>query len=408
MSEDAGDNAVQDRILLVDDDPTNLQILFETLSGRSYQLLTATSGQQALAIAAKAHPTLILLDIMMPELDGFETCERLMANPDTAESAVIFLSALDETKEKVRGLELGAVDYISKPFHAQEVIARVETHVKLHRLEQSLIRKNRELEEINRRMRLDLEAAARVQRSFLPESSPNTGGADFVWTYRPCEELGGDSLNVWAFDDRYVGVYVLDVSGHGASSALLAVNIARSLSTNGTGISLITQSTEDLEWGPAVSPAKVAAQLNKLYPMDNRNHLFFTLLYGVLDTQDGSFRFVCAGSPGPLLIRRDGTLEVCTSPGLPIGLVKDSQYEDATLQLEPGDRMYLYSDGLSEERNDAGEMFGRKRLGAVISENGSLTLGQSVEALIGEVENWRGNSHLRDDIAIVAVEKAPR
>lgn len=135
-----------ERILLVDDNPTNLQVLLQTLSGRGYKLLIAKNGENALRIAAKAKPALVLLDIMMPGMDGYEVCRQLKENPDTHKITVIFLSALDDTKDKVRGLETGAVDFISKPFQAEEVIARVETQLKIHKLERALSARNRELE----------------------------------------------------------------------------------------------------------------------------------------------------------------------------------------------------------------------------------------------------------------------
>ena len=135
-----------ERILLVDDNPTNLQVLLQTLSGRGYKLLIAKNGENALRIAAKAKPALVLLDIIMPGMDGYEVCRQLKENPDTHKITVIFLSALDDTKDKVRGLETGAVDFISKPFQAEEVIARVETQLKIHKLERALSARNRELE----------------------------------------------------------------------------------------------------------------------------------------------------------------------------------------------------------------------------------------------------------------------
>lgn len=135
-----------ERILLVDDNPTNLQVLLQTLSGRGYKLLIAKNGESALRIAHKAKPALVLLDIMMPGMDGYEVCRQLKEDPETNNITVIFLSALDDTKDKVRGLETGAVDFISKPFQAEEVIARVETQLKIHRLEQALSARNRQLE----------------------------------------------------------------------------------------------------------------------------------------------------------------------------------------------------------------------------------------------------------------------
>jgi two-component system sensor histidine kinase ChiS len=142
-------NNETEAILLVDDNPTNLQLLFETLDGRGYKLLIAKDGKTALSIARKAGPNLILLDIMMPEIDGYEVCRQLKADPATAEIPVIFLSALTDTKDKVQGLDLGAVDYVTKPFQPDEVIARVNTHLTVYRLKKALDQKNKELQEAN-------------------------------------------------------------------------------------------------------------------------------------------------------------------------------------------------------------------------------------------------------------------
>ena len=153
------------QILLVDDNPTNLQILYQTLDGRGYRLLAAKSGKDALSIAERAAPDLILLDVMMPEMDGFETCTRLKANPRTRESSVIFLSALAEWQDKVRGLELGAVDFVAKPFHAEEVLARVSTHLTIRSLQRQL------------RIRNDqLEHELRVAQELLREAKDRTEG----------------------------------------------------------------------------------------------------------------------------------------------------------------------------------------------------------------------------------------
>jgi two-component system sensor histidine kinase ChiS len=164
-----------DKILLVDDNATNLQVLHQTLDGRGFRLLVAKNGESALSIATKAHPSLILLDIMMPGIDGFEVCRRLQSNPDTQEIPVIFLSALDDTKDKVKGLDAGAVDYVSKPFQPEEVIARVNTHLTISRLKKTLAEKNQELlaandvlEERVRERTAELAALNHVYERFVP------------------------------------------------------------------------------------------------------------------------------------------------------------------------------------------------------------------------------------------------
>ncbi len=392
-----------DRILLVDDNPTNLQVLYQTLDGRGYRLLIAKSGEQALTVSAKAKPALILLDIMMPGIDGFETCARLKADPETADSAVIFLSALNDASDKVKGLELGAVDYIAKPFDAEEVLARVDTHLKIRRLEHSLSRKNRELEAINQRMKMDLESAAKVQQSLLPSELPEHDRARFAWRYRPCDELAGDCLNVFAFDDRYMGLYVVDVSGHGVSASLLAVTISHNLRLGG-GLSLLTTPSDQAPGFTVTSPAEVAGRLNALYPMESPARLYFTLLYGILDTKTGEFRFVSAGNPGPILAHADGQVETFDIPGVPIGLLPDSTYEDTVIRMQAGDRLCLHSDGLSEERNQDGEVLGGERMRDLISRNLDRQLEESLDALIAEAIRWRGSGQLHDDVAIVAAE----
>ena len=141
-----------EQVLLVDDNPTNLQVLFKTLEGSGYRLLAARDGEAALYTAKRARPALILLDVMMPGMDGFEVCERLKADPETADIAVIFLSALTDSQSKVHGLAIGGVDYIAKPFQTDEVLARVRTHIKIQRLERALARRNTELEDENQQI----------------------------------------------------------------------------------------------------------------------------------------------------------------------------------------------------------------------------------------------------------------
>ena len=160
------------QILLVDDNPTNLQVLYQTLDGQGYRLLAARSGKDAIAIAERAVPDLILLDVMMPDLDGFETCARLKADDRTRDCAIIFLSALTEAREKVRGLDLGAVDFVNKPFQAEEVLARVRTHLTIRELQQQLRSRNQALEhELTVAQELLREARDRTDGVLLGDSA---------------------------------------------------------------------------------------------------------------------------------------------------------------------------------------------------------------------------------------------
>src|SRR5688572_8859158 len=160
-----------DRILLVDDDVTNLDVLRHTLDGRGYRLFVTRSGESAIEVARRVHPLLILLDIVMPGIDGYETCRRLKADPETREAAVIFLSSLDDTKDKVRGLEVGAVDFVSKPFQSEEVVARVNTHLTVQRLRRQLETRNADLaRELAVAQELLTDARRRVEGPLLGDS----------------------------------------------------------------------------------------------------------------------------------------------------------------------------------------------------------------------------------------------
>src|SRR5580704_15900034 len=200
------------------------------LKDRGYKVRPVPSGKLALLAARRDPPDLILLDINMPEMNGFEVCGHLKADDKLKGIPVIFISALTEQLDKVKAFAIGGVDYLTKPFQMEELHARVETHLKLRRLQVELEETNSRLERVNGRMSRDLEAAAKIQKTFLPSVAPRVPGTEFAWCYQPCDELAGDGLNIIPLGEGKVGLYVLDVSGHGVSAALLLVTLSRLLS----------------------------------------------------------------------------------------------------------------------------------------------------------------------------------
>lgn len=389
-----------DRILLVDDNPTNLKVLHDTLKNRGYELRIAKSGEQALKIAQNSRPDLVLLDIMMPPgIDGYETIQRLKQDPEMKDTPVVFLSALNDTHDKVKGLDLGAVDFISKPFQADEVIARVNTHLTTHRLRQELGRQNLRLEAANERMQKDLNAAARVQQALLPTPLPEDDRFNVAWQYHPCDELAGDSLSVHQLDPHRVSLGVVDVSGHGVPAALLSVSVTRHLEPSSDPSSLVTG-----PGGAVASPAEVAQRLNDLYRMEKSDNYYFTMVYGVLDLETGRFRFITAGHPGPILIRPGTQPEQIVARALFIGFAKDYTYSDAEVQLAAGDRLYLFSDGLYEEANDEGEQFEVSRLMESLASRAEESLEASLESVRQDLAEWHGDDNFTDDFSILAVE----
>jgi phosphoserine phosphatase RsbU/P len=253
----------------------------------------------------------------------------------------------------------------------------------------------------NQRMKRDLDAAARVQQTLLPEGFPEIPGLSFAWTYRPCDELAGDALNIVRINDDFVALYLLDVSGHGVPAALLSVTATRSLHPRAAG-------APSLVAGPgvnpvAVAPAQVASSMNALYPMESNGNHYFTMIYGILDVNTHRLRFTVAGHPAPILVREGRPPERLDVMGCAIGMFDEAEFEESVIDLARGDRLYFYSDGVTEEVNSQDQEFGEERLLRAIADGQGSSLQETVETLVQKVVAWRGEEHLRDDISILAV-----
>lgn len=271
--------------------------------------------------------------------------------------------------------------------------------------EEALQRTKDDLESANQRMQRNLQAAVRVQQALLPRSAPKVPGVDFAWRLDPCTELAGDILNCYRLDENLAGAYVLDVSGHGVAASLLSVTVSRMLSGTSRQ-SILFDAAGAAEEAKPVSPCRVAEKLNELFPFDPRTAQFFTLLYGLVDTEQRTLRYVSAGHLPPIRVPRQGEPVQLPSEGLPIGLFPDSAWEDRTEQLEGGDRVYLYTDGLVEAENPHGVEFGVDRLSELLASFRDLPLAVGLDRVLHEVDAWTGPQPLVDDASILAFEMA--
>ena len=270
--------------------------------------------------------------------------------------------------------------------------------------EEKLTAANAEIEAANRRMRSDLEAAAKVQRALLPASLPHVDGVQFAWIFEPCTELAGDSLNIMRADGEHVCLYVLDVSGHGLASALTSVAFSRFLSVRPEASSLLSQQPLEEPTSHLPSPAEIAEFLNRKFPWDAETTQYSTLVYGILHRGTGEFRYVAAGHAGPILVPQQGSVRSFDAPsGPPIGFQLGA-YEEHLIQLGPGDRLYLYSDGLTEAMNASDEEFGKERLMSTLEESRKMSLQESLSALERRIERWHGKSEFEDDLSVVALQ----
>jgi phosphoserine phosphatase RsbU/P len=336
-----GINTVMQSILLVDDQPANLWVLFQTLKSMGCDLFVAKSGETALMIAQKAHPDLILLDIIMPGIDGFEVCRRLKADPATEKIPVIFLSARDETADKIQGLQLGAIDYVSKPFQPEEVIARVNTHLTIHRL-------NLELQNQRDQLEHELQVVSQLQRNLLPERLPHIDGLKLAVHYETSQYAGGDYYDILELPNGRWGFLVADAAGHSAPAAVMMAMTCALFHCCST-------CEEEAE--------HMLSCINENLCKVNKES-FVTAIYGDYDARRRTFRISRAGHPLPILYRSSErkAMEVSCPGVFAMGLGPFPQIPVTEITLAPGDRLLLYTDGVSELFNEGGEPYGEKRL----------------------------------------------
>ena len=383
------------RVLIVDDNEINRRVLGAILKRERYALLSAADGDQALALARREPPDLILLDIMMPGKDGYQVCAELKADPATEHVPVVFLTALAEAADKIRGLELGAVDYITKPFDQGEVLARVRSQLKIQRLTADLRRAYGELRDKQAHLDEDLRAAAAIQRSLVPAAAPPLEALALAWRFLPCDSVGGDLFHFHPLPDGTLALYVIDVSGHGVPSAMVTVSLSQSLSPQAGH--LVDAA------GRALAPAEVLARLDREYPME-RFDKYLTVAYLLVDPASGRLRYSLAGHPQPLLLRAGGDVEVLDAGGTIIGLGAPLPFEEGEARLAPGDRLFVFTDGIAEFETAGGEQFGDARLRAALLETRGHGLDPACAHVMAALAAFGRGAPAPDDITLVALE----
>ena len=375
-------------ILIVDDTPANLRLLSQMLAGQGFQVRPVPDGALALAAVQVELPDLILLDIRMPEMSGYEVCERLKADANTADIPIIFISALDAVQDKIKAFAAGGVDYVTKPFRAEEVLARVETHLSLRRLQ-------RRLQDANRRMARELTLAAEVQAGFMPRSLPVLPGWDMAVVLKPARETSGDFYDIYHLPDGRVGIVVADVVDKGVGAALF---MALSWSL------LRTRAAEYPD-----QPVRVFEAVNRCIQHDTSVLQFVTAFYGILDPATGDLLSCNAGHCPAYLIRagEHQRVEELSPTGAALGLLDGMTWTEQSVQLAAGDLLVLYTDGITEARNGREELFGDERLlasvRACLNTAGSPgpTSQQVRDAILEDVSRFVGSAPQSDDIALV-------
>jgi sigma-B regulation protein RsbU (phosphoserine phosphatase) len=377
-------------LLLVDDDSENVQAVHSILKDR-YKIRVATNGAKALELAkVEPLPALILLDVMMPQMDGYEVCRYLKADQRTKDTPVIFLTGKTEVADEARGFEVGAVDYIHKPFSPPIVTARVQTHIMLRDARETVAR---QLLSINS----ELEMARQIQLSILPQETPHLQGLEIEARYLPMSSVAGDFYDFLVIDEKHVGVLIADVAGHGLPSALIASMLQTQLAAQAPNAS---------------KPPQVLSALNKALYGKFRSH-YVTAAYLFVDIDKGTATYAGAAHP-PLLLWQAKTRSAseCLKNGLMLGPFSDPTYSAVTFALEEGDRIVLFTDGIIEAKDSSDDEFGIERLREIVDTNHSLSVKRFADAVIDGLSGWSEDAvgvGQSDDITLLAIDlKAPQ
>lgn len=373
-------------ILIVDDTPANLRLLSEMLAAQGYAVRPAPDGALALAAVQAEPPDLILLDIRMPEMDGYEVCERLKADRQTRDIPVIFISALGETEDKLKAFAAGGVDYITKPFQIEEVRARVEAHLALRRLQQ-------QLQTANRRFQEELNLAGQIQASFLPDHMPDIPGWQVAAALQPARETSGDFYDVIELPGGRLSVVVADVAGKGAGAALYMA-LTRTL--------LRTYASEYPD-----QPDRVLRVVNQRLLTDTRTSMFVTVFYGILDPGAAMLTYANAGHLPPYTLgaHTNRPLERLDWPGMALGVVDDAEWRAASHAVGPGDGVFIFTDGVTEAAGTDSGFFGTARLADVLAAQRASSAEKMVDAVVAAVRDYVGEAPAADDITCVALAR---
>jgi phosphoserine phosphatase RsbU/P len=383
----------QGALLVVDDDETSREMLARRLRRSGYTVSAISNGVHALALARKQKFDLVLLDMIMPGLDGFQVLAKFKAEPALRDIPILMLSALDEENGIARSIEMGAEDYLAKPFNPVFLRARIGACLEKKRLRDKELATHQALVSTEKRLAAELAEAAFYVRSLLP--LPLQDGIKVRWHFQPSAELGGDSFGYHFLDKNRLAIYLLDVSGHGVGAALLSVsvlNVIRAESLAGT------------DFG---DPASVLRQLNRVFQMERQNNLIFTLWYGVFDSAARRLSYASGGHPPAVLLEPGDGLAVrareLSTHGRVLGLDPSAEFRADTCVVPPASLLYLFSDGAFEVSGPDGRTRQLAEFTQQLVEPGDKSV-PKLEQLVAWARGVAGDHGLEDDLSIMELE----
>jgi serine phosphatase RsbU (regulator of sigma subunit) len=383
------------KILIVDDEPFNIDFLEQELEDLGYETISASNGREALSRIAEESPDMVLLDIMMPVMDGFEVLRQIKAEPAWRDTPVVIVSAMTDLDSVIKGIELGAEDYLPKPFNPALLKARLNAGLGqkyLRDLEKKYLRS----------LERELEIGHQIQSGFLPRSLPQVNGWELAAYFQAAREVAGDFYDVFSLPDGKVGLFLGDVTDKGVGAALFMA-LYRSLLRASMGADLCEGQGSSI--GDSADLVRmVVSRTNQYVCHTHEGALFATLFIGVLDPETGCLSYINAGHNPPIILR-DGKIRLELTPNNPlIGVFEEVNYQAAEVEISADEFLLAYSDGVIDTLDTNESDFGNERLYTLIN-NPFPSASELIESITQRLSGFRGSQAPFDDVTLLAIHR---
>jgi len=385
------------RILIVDDEPFNLNFLEQELEDLNFETVTAINGQDALDKINSQSPDLVLLDIMMPILDGFAVLERVKADPAIRDIPIIVISANNDLKSVVKGIQLGADDYLPKPFESTLLQARIQSSLEKKRL--------RDLQDLyTKSLEREMNIARDIQKEFLPAQLPKVEGWEIANYFKAAKEVGGDFYDAFILPDGTLTFVIADVCGKGIGAALFMTLFRSLIHAASTTDQLSLEQIKKI-----FTPAErlihaVTLANNYVAETHEAANMFSTVFIGILDPINGKLTYINGGNAAPLIVGGDGIVHTALAPTGPvIGVMSHTEYQVKETTIGRDELLLAYTDGIPDTQNAAGEFFGDERIRSLL--NNYRTPAKLLSQFENDLNQFIGTAEQFDDITLFAIKR---
>ncbi|MFN6154502.1 SpoIIE family protein phosphatase [Anabaena sp. AL09] len=373
-------------ILIIDDDRPIQMFLKRILEKQGYQVITASTGEEGILRTLDSPPALIICDWIMPGLSGIEVCNIIKKDPKLSTTFFILLTSLDSVADRVKGLDAGADDFISKPIEHNELQARVRAGLRLHQLSQDLQTQKLLLE-------TELAEATEYVKSLLP--LPVNNPLSIQFTFLPSRQLGGDCFDYNWLDADTLAIYLLDVAGHGLKATLPSISVLNLLRS---------RALKDLNY---YQPSEVLAALNNTFQMNYQNDKYFTIWYGVYNRVSRQLTYSSAGHPPAIILSGNSPTHTdvkrLKTPGMPVGMFPEAKYTDAYCQIEKSSILYIFSDGAYEITQSNGTLWSLEGFIQILISL-QYSVDNQLDYILDYLINLNSKETFEDDLSILQVK----